>query len=129
MTSQVADPIPTQQAPPGEANGSPDTSRDRRPITRQDLGIALLFAAFLAGILAEKLPGEYGTTTDPSKERCHWVQAIELSTAEFGTTAGKITAVIAFAAITGWRVPSEVLTLLITAFPVSTHTVVGYFEI
>src|SRR5688572_32862164 len=61
--------------------------------------IALLFAAFLAGILAEKLPGEYGTTADPKKERSHWVQAIELSTAEFGTTAGKITAVIAFAAI------------------------------
>lgn len=61
--------------------------------------VALLFAAFLAGILAEKLPGEYGTTTDPSKERSHWVQAIELATAEFGTTAGKITAVIAFAAI------------------------------
>jgi GntP family gluconate:H+ symporter len=61
--------------------------------------IALLFAAFLAGILAEKLPGEYGTTADPSKERSHWVQAIELSTTEFGTTAGKIAAVIAFAAI------------------------------
>ncbi|HEX7861926.1 MAG TPA: hypothetical protein VF773_16445 [Verrucomicrobiae bacterium] len=61
--------------------------------------VALLFAAFLAGILAEKLPGEYGTTADPTKERSHWVQAIELSTAEFGVTAGKITAVIAFAAI------------------------------
>jgi gluconate:H+ symporter, GntP family len=61
--------------------------------------IALLFAAFLAGFLAEKLPGEYGTTNDPSKERSHWIQAVELSTSEFGVTAGKITAVIAFAAI------------------------------
>ena len=64
--------------------------------------LALIFAAILAGLLAEKLPGEYGTTADPSKERSHWIQAVELTTAEFGTTAGKITVVIALAAIIGY---------------------------
>lgn len=64
--------------------------------------LALIFAAILAGLLAEKLPGEYGTTADPSKERSHWVQAVELTTVEFGSTAGKITIVIALAAIIGY---------------------------
>src|SRR5690606_17801318 len=59
--------------------------------------IALVAAAILAGLLAEKLPGEYGTLGDPAKERSHWIQAVELTTAEFGVTAGKITLVIALA--------------------------------
>ena len=64
--------------------------------------LALIFAAILAGLLAQKLPGEYGTTTEPAKERSHWVQAVELTTSEFGVTAGKITLVIALAAIIGY---------------------------
>src|SRR6266542_4254736 len=62
--------------------------------------LALILAAILAGLLAEKLPGEYGTLpNDPTKERSHWIQAVELTTAEFGTTAGKIGIVIAFASV------------------------------
>ena len=38
--------------------------------------IALIFAAILAGLLSEKLPGEYGTTGDPKKEKSHWVQVV-----------------------------------------------------
>ena len=65
--------------------------------------LALIFAAILAGLLAQKLPGEYGTLPQtPEKERSHWIQAVELTTAEFGTTAGKITLVIALAAIIGY---------------------------
>ena len=64
--------------------------------------IALIFAAFLAGLLSQKkLPGEFGTLGDPTKEKSHWIQAIEVATQEFGTTAGKITVVIAMAAIIG----------------------------
>ena len=55
--------------------------------------MALILAAFAAGLLAKTLPGE------PLKS--HWVQAIELTTTEFGTTAGKIGVVIALAAIIG----------------------------
>src|SRR5688572_8510359 len=65
--------------------------------------LALIFAAILAGLLAQKLPGEYNTLPQtPEKERSHWIQAVELTTAEFGTTAGKITLVIALAAIIGY---------------------------
>ncbi|MBI4658697.1 MAG: hypothetical protein HY735_07580 [Verrucomicrobia bacterium] len=64
--------------------------------------LALMLAAVLAGLLARKLPGEYGALpNDPSKERSHWVQAVELATTEFGTTAGKIGLVIGLAAIIG----------------------------
>ena len=56
--------------------------------------IALVFAAILAGLLAEKLP------EDP-KGRGHWVQAVELATFELGKTAGGIAVVIALAAIIG----------------------------
>ena len=44
-----------------------------------------MFAAFAAGLLAQRgtLPGE-------AEGKSHWVQAVELSTAEFGMTAGKI---------------------------------------
>lgn len=55
--------------------------------------MALILAAFAAGLLAKTLPGE--------PEKSHWVQAIELATTEFGTTAGKIGVVIALAAIIG----------------------------
>ena len=55
--------------------------------------MALIFAAFAAGLLAKTLPGE--------PEKSHWVQAVELTTTEFGTTAGKIGVVIALAAMIG----------------------------
>ena len=42
--------------------------------------IALIFAAVLAGLLSQKkLPGEFGTLDDPTKERSHWIQAVELA--------------------------------------------------
>jgi GntP family gluconate:H+ symporter len=55
--------------------------------------LALIMVAILAGLLARpgSLPGE------PAKS--HWVQAVETTTAEFGTTAGKIGVVIGLAAI------------------------------
>lgn len=57
---------------------------------------ALVLAAFAVGLMAwpGTLPGEGPT-------RSHWVQAIELTTAEFGVTAGKIAIVIGLAAIIG----------------------------
>jgi gluconate:H+ symporter, GntP family len=57
--------------------------------------IALIFAAILAGLLAEKLP------QDPAKPQTHWIRAVELATQELGRTAGGITVVIAMAAIIG----------------------------
>jgi GntP family gluconate:H+ symporter len=55
--------------------------------------VALILAAITAGLFARvgSLPGE------PAKS--HWLQAVELTTAEFGTTAGKIGVVIGLAAI------------------------------
>ena len=55
--------------------------------------LALILAAFSAGLLAKSLPGE--------PQASHWVQAVELTTSEFGTMAGKIGVVIARAAIIG----------------------------
>jgi gluconate:H+ symporter, GntP family len=57
--------------------------------------LALLLAAIAAGLLSPvgSLPGE------PAKS--HWVQAVELTTQEFGATAGKIGLVIGLAAIIG----------------------------
>ena len=55
--------------------------------------LALILAAFTAGLLAHSLPGE--------PEKAHWVQAVELTTAEFGLTAGKIDVVIALASMIG----------------------------
>lgn len=64
--------------------------------------LSLMAAAILAGLLAEKLPGEYGTLpNDPAKERSHVIQAVELTTVEFGTTAGKIALIIVAAAVIG----------------------------
>lgn len=63
---------------------------------------ALIIAAVLAGVLAERLPGEYGTLPDtPKKERSHWVQAAELTTEGFGNIAAKIGIVIALASVIG----------------------------
>jgi GntP family gluconate:H+ symporter len=62
--------------------------------------LALILVAILAGLLAETLPGEYGTLPQsPEKERSHWIQAVELTTSEFGTTAGKIAVVIVLASV------------------------------
>ena len=55
--------------------------------------LALILAAFAAGLLAHSLPGE--------PDKSHWVQAVELTTTEFGTTAGKIGVVIALASVIG----------------------------
>jgi H+/gluconate symporter-like permease len=55
--------------------------------------MALILAAFVAGLLAKTLPGE------PAKS--HWVQAVELTTSEFGSTAGAIGVVIALASVIG----------------------------
>lgn len=64
--------------------------------------LALILAAILVGILAEKLPGEIGSDPSaPTKGRPHWVQAVELTTEEFGRTAGRIAVVIALASVIG----------------------------
>jgi len=57
--------------------------------------LALILAAIAAGLLAPigSLPGE------PAKG--HFVQAVELTTTEFGSTAGKIGVVIGLAAVIG----------------------------
>lgn len=57
--------------------------------------LALILAAIAAGLLAQvgSLPGE------PLKS--HWFQAVELTTSEFGVTAGKIGVVIALASVIG----------------------------
>ena len=55
--------------------------------------LALILAAFCAGLLSRpgSLPGE--------PENSHWIQAVELTTQEFGLTAGKIGVVIVFACV------------------------------
>src|SRR5688500_1717661 len=64
--------------------------------------LALIFAAILAGLLTQKLPGEYGTLpATPEKERSHWVQAAELTASGFGDIAGKIGVAIALASVIG----------------------------
>ena len=55
--------------------------------------LALILAAIAAGLLASRLPGE--------PETSHWIQAVELTTTEFGVTAGKISLVIALASVIG----------------------------
>jgi gluconate:H+ symporter, GntP family len=57
--------------------------------------LALILTAVLAGLLAPigSLPGE--------PKASHWVQAVEVTTSEFGIVAGKIGIVIAFASIIG----------------------------
>ncbi len=71
-------------------------------VVRVHAFFALICAAMLAGVLAEKLPGEYGTLPgSPKKERSHWVQAAELTTEGFGNIAAKIGVVIALASVIG----------------------------
>lgn len=57
--------------------------------------LALILTAVLAGLLAPigSLPGE--------PKASHWVQAVEITTSEFGIVAGKIGVVIALASIIG----------------------------
>jgi GntP family gluconate:H+ symporter len=62
-------------------------------VVRLHAFLALILAAIAAGLLAGPLPGE------PKKS--HATQAIELTTAEFGVTAGKIGVVIALASVIG----------------------------
>ncbi|WCJ59333.1 SLC13 family permease [Fontisphaera persica] len=77
--------------------------------------LALIAAAMTAGLLAERLPGARprgappplpaAAATDgaqPAKPPpSHWVAAVELTTREFGNTAGKIAIVIGLASIIG----------------------------
>jgi GntP family gluconate:H+ symporter len=62
-------------------------------VVRVHAFLALILAAIVAGLLAGRLPGEPGAS--------HWVQAVELTTTEFGVTAGKIAVVIALASVIG----------------------------
>jgi len=62
-------------------------------VVRVHAFLALMLAAIAAGLLANRLPGE--------PETSHWVQAVELTTTEFGVTAGKISLVIALASVIG----------------------------
>jgi len=62
-------------------------------IVRMHAFLALILAAVVTGLLAARLPGE------PAKS--HWVQAVELTTTEFGIVAGNITLVIALASVIG----------------------------
>ena len=63
-------------------------------VLRMHAYFALMLAAITAGLLAQvgTLPGE-------ESGKSHWLQAIELPTAEFGLTAGRIGFVIALAAV------------------------------
>jgi GntP family gluconate:H+ symporter len=60
-------------------------------VVRLHAFLALILAAIAAGLLAGPLPGE--------PQKSHAVQAVELTTTEFGTTAGKIGVVIALASV------------------------------
>ena len=55
--------------------------------------LALILVAFIVGLLSKvgSLPGE--------PQKSHWIQAVELTTQEFGSTAGKIGVVIALASV------------------------------
>ncbi len=71
-------------------------------VVRMHAFFALIIAAILAGLLAQKLPGEFGTLPEtPKKERSHWVQAAELTATGFGDIAGKIAVAIALASVIG----------------------------
>jgi gluconate:H+ symporter, GntP family len=65
-------------------------------VVRMHAFLALILAAFAAGMLARSLPQVPG---EPS--RSHWLQAVELSTREFGLVAGRIGVVIALASVIG----------------------------
>ena len=70
--------------------------------------LALILAAMLAGLMAEQLPGAKArvpkpdspvVATDGKALKSHWVQAVELTSIEFGRTAGSIALVIGLATI------------------------------
>ncbi len=70
--------------------------------------LALILAAILAGLMAEQLPGAKARVPKPDSPvvapdgkalRNHWVQAVELTSIEFGRTAGGIAIVIGLATI------------------------------
>ncbi len=70
--------------------------------------LALILAGVLAGLMAEQLPGAKArvpkadspvVSPDGRPLRNHWVQAVELTTIEFGRTAGSIAIVIGLATI------------------------------
>ena len=67
--------------------------------------LALILAALCAGLLAEQLPGARPRVAGPAPApeaanlKSHWVRAVELTTEEFGVTAGKIGIVIGLASI------------------------------
>lgn len=70
--------------------------------------VALILAALLAGVMAEQLPGAKPRAagaemvTDPATGKPlknHWVRAVELTTEEFGRTAGAVGIVIGLASI------------------------------
>ena len=62
-------------------------------VVRLHAFLSLILAAIATGLLAGPLPGE--------PENSHAVQAVELTAAEFGATAGKIAVVIALASVIG----------------------------
>jgi len=71
--------------------------------------LALIAAAILAGLMAEQLPGAKPRVANVSAQsisispdkplKNHWVRAVELTTEEFGRTAGAIGVVIGLACI------------------------------
>lgn len=74
-------------------------------VFRMHAFLALILAALVAGLLAEKLPGARPRVSSiPVPEgvtKSHWSRAVELTTEGFGTTAGGIGIVIGLAAIIG----------------------------
>jgi GntP family gluconate:H+ symporter len=66
-------------------------------VLRMHAFLALILAAILAGLLAGKFDEKY--VPPFLKGKSHWVQAVEMTTAEFGMTAGKIGVVIALASV------------------------------
>ncbi len=77
-------------------------------VVRVHAFLALILAAMLAGLMAEQLPGAKARVPKPDSPvvspdgrplRNHWVQAVELTSIEFGRTAGSIAIVIGLATI------------------------------
>jgi GntP family gluconate:H+ symporter len=77
-------------------------------VVRAHAFLALILAAILAGLMAEQLPGAKARVPKPDSPvvapdgkalKNHWVQAVELTSIEFGRTAGGIAIVIGLATI------------------------------
>ena len=77
-------------------------------VIRAHAFLALILAAILAGLMAEQLPLAKARVAKPDSPvvspdgrplRNHWVQAVELTSIEFGRTAGGIAIVIGLATI------------------------------